>query len=148
MCWIFIKSNEENCLMLHFIHCLQLRSIVHRHNVMTTFVLGIGVGLFVITCLWFFAALIFLISLRINKKFGFAVIALSGIITIILISVPRAYESSKLFEDKPYDHLFIWRLILLILLTASSLVGLIGYVKFELTETVQTVRITSWVFNK
>ncbi|XP_033209570.1 transmembrane protein 218-like isoform X2 [Belonocnema kinseyi] len=117
-------------------------------QVMTTFVLGIGVGLFVITCLWFFAALIFLISLRINKKFGFAVIALSGIITIILISVPRAYESSKLFEDKPYDHLFIWRLILLILLTASSLVGLIGYVKFELTETVQTVRITSWVFNK
>lgn len=67
---------------------------------MTTFVLGIGVGLFVITCLWFFAAVIFLISLRINKKVGFAAIAISGIITIILVSVPRAYESPKLFEDK------------------------------------------------
>ena len=67
---------------------------------MTTFVLGIGIGLFVITCLWCFAAIIFLISLRINKKVGFAVIAIAGIITIILVSVPRASESPKLFEDK------------------------------------------------
>ena len=67
---------------------------------MTTFVLGIGIGLFVITCLWFFAALIFLISLRINKKVGFTAIAVTGIITIILVSLPRASERPKLFENK------------------------------------------------
>ncbi|XP_051160068.1 transmembrane protein 218 isoform X2 [Leptopilina boulardi] len=113
---------------------------------MTTFVLGVGVGLFVITCLWFFSALIFLISLRINKKVGFAVIIIAAIITVILISVPRASESPKLFEDKPYDHLFIWRLILLILIAASSIVGLVGYIKFELMEPIRPVRVTSWIY--
>lgn len=61
---------------------------------MTTLIFGIGVGLFIILSLWVLAALIFVISLRVEKKIGAIAILLVSALTIILISVPRASEKS------------------------------------------------------
>lgn len=62
-------------------------------------IFGIGVGLFIILSLWVLAALIFVISLRIEKKIGAIAILLVSALTIILISVPRASEKSILREN-------------------------------------------------
>lgn len=55
-------------------------------------ILGVGVGLFIILSLWVLAALIFVISLRVERKIGAIAILLVSALTIILISVPRASE--------------------------------------------------------
>ncbi|EFN80085.1 Thioredoxin, mitochondrial [Harpegnathos saltator] len=67
---------------------------------MTTLIFGVGIGLFIILSLWALAALIFLISLRIEKKVGIIAILLVSVFTIILISVPRASEKPAAAEDK------------------------------------------------
>ncbi|XP_014487260.1 PREDICTED: uncharacterized protein LOC106751031 [Dinoponera quadriceps] len=113
---------------------------------MTTLIFGVGIGLFIILGLWVLAALIFLISLRIEKKVGAIAILLVSVLTIILISVPRASEKPAATENKVYDRLFVWRIILLILLLISSIIGLTGYIKFGLVETVRPVRISNWVY--
>lgn len=108
-------------------------------------ILGIGVGLFIILSLWVLAALIFVISLRVERKVGVIAILIVSALTIILISVPRASERPATAERKVYDRLFIWRIVLLILLLISSAIGLIGCVKFGLVENVRPIRISSWV---
>ncbi|KAL6261057.1 hypothetical protein P5V15_008583 [Pogonomyrmex californicus] len=112
---------------------------------MTTLILGVGVGLFVILSLWVLAALIFVISLRLERKVGVIAILLVSALTIILISVPRASEKPAPTTSKIYDRLFIWRVVLLILLLISSIISLVGYIKFGLVEAVRPVRISSWV---
>ncbi|XP_024868083.1 transmembrane protein 218-like [Temnothorax curvispinosus] len=112
---------------------------------MTTLILGVGVGLFIILSLWVLAALIFVISLRVERKVGAIAILLVSALTIILISVPRASEKPAPASSKVYDRLFVWRVILLILLFVSSIISLVGYIKFGVVEAVRPVRITSWV---
>ena len=56
---------------------------------MTNHIFGVGLGLFIILTLWISAGLIFLISLRIEKRIGAFALAVAAIVTIILISVPR-----------------------------------------------------------
>ncbi|XP_014225552.1 uncharacterized protein LOC106651534 [Trichogramma pretiosum] len=113
---------------------------------MTSHIFGVGLGLFVILTLWISAGLIFLISLRIEKRIGAVALAVAAIITIILVSVPRAPQHPVSQENKPYDHFFIWRMILLILLVASSVIGFIGYIKFELMDIARPQRVRNWVF--
>ncbi|CAD6227494.1 GSCOCG00001182001-RA-CDS, partial [Cotesia congregata] len=67
---------------------------------MTTLILGIGVGLFVILTLWLSAALIFAVSFRIDKKIGAIAIIVAVIITIVLVSVPRSSEYPSSFQEK------------------------------------------------
>ncbi|KAL7295711.1 hypothetical protein TKK_0011058 [Trichogramma kaykai] len=112
---------------------------------MTSHIFGVGLGLFVILTLWISAGLIFLISLRIEKRIGAIALAVAAIITIILVSVPRASQHPVSQENKPYDHFFIWRMILLILLVASSVIGFIGYIKFELMDIARPQRVRNWV---
>lgn len=113
---------------------------------MSTMIFGIGTGLFLILTLWAIAILIFLISLRIEKKIGLVVIVIIGLLTIILFSIPRASEKPNVNEKKPYDHLFIWRIILFTLLLISSIIGISAYIKFQLLESVRSVRISNWIF--
>lgn len=63
-------------------------------------IFGIGTGLFLILTLWAIAILIFLISLRIEKKIGLVVIVIIGLLTIILFSIPRASEKPNVNEKK------------------------------------------------
>ncbi|XP_077271488.1 transmembrane protein 218 [Temnothorax americanus] len=112
---------------------------------MTTLILGVGVGLFIILSLWVLAALIFVISLRVERKVGAIAILLVIALTIILISVPRTSEKPAPASSKVYDRLFVWRVILLILLFVSSIISLVGYIKFGVVEAVRPVRIISWV---
>ncbi|XP_076291039.1 uncharacterized protein LOC143214189 [Lasioglossum baleicum] len=81
----------------------------------------------------------------IERKIGAIAILIVSICTIILVALPRATERYISTEKKTYDHLFVWRILLFVLLTISSIVGLIGYVKFALTESIRPIRITSWV---
>nr|KAF7421868.1 hypothetical protein H0235_009704 [Vespula pensylvanica] len=67
---------------------------------MSTMIFGIGTGLFLILTLWAIAILIFLISLRIEKKIGLVVIVIIGLLTIILFSIPRASEKPNVNEKK------------------------------------------------
>lgn len=67
---------------------------------MTTLILGVGVGLFIILSLWVLAALIFVISLRVERKVGAIAILLVSALTIILISVPRASEKPAPADSK------------------------------------------------
>lgn len=112
---------------------------------MTTLILGVGVGLFIILSLWVLAALIFVISLRVERKIGAIAILFVSALTIILISVPRASEKPAPANNKVYDRLFIWRVILLIFLLISSIISFVGYIKFELVEAVRPTRIVNWV---
>ncbi|XP_074111886.1 transmembrane protein 218 [Cotesia typhae] len=113
---------------------------------MTTLILGIGVGLFVILTLWLSAALIFAVSFRIDKKIGAIAITVAAIITIVLVSVPRSSEYPSSFQEKPYDQLFVWRVILLTVLVGSSLIALFGYVKYELMDFKKPQRIVNWIY--
>nr|XP_012134531.1 PREDICTED: uncharacterized protein LOC105661766 isoform X2 [Megachile rotundata] len=113
---------------------------------MSNLVFGVGIGLFVILILWAIALLIFVISLRVEKKIGIIAILIVGVCTIILIALPKTSEKSNTTGKKIYDHLFIWRIILLVLLSISSVIGLVGYFKFTLTEPIRPVRISNWVF--
>ncbi|KAJ8683817.1 hypothetical protein QAD02_019609 [Eretmocerus hayati] len=112
---------------------------------MTSHIFGLGLGLFIILILWITAGLIFLISLRIEKRIGAVAFAVAAVITVVLVIVPRAPQFPVAKEDKPYDHFFIWRLILLVLLAASSLIACVGYVKFGLTDIARPQRIRNWV---
>ncbi|XP_078046181.1 uncharacterized protein LOC144474788 [Augochlora pura] len=112
---------------------------------MTNLVFGVGIGVFLIFTLWALALFVFIITLRIERKIGAIVILVVSICTVILIALPRATEKSISIEKKTYDHLFVWRILLLVLLIVSSIAGLVGYVKFALTESVRPIRITSWV---
>ena len=113
---------------------------------MTNVVFGVGIGLLLILILWALALFIFIVSLRVEKKIGAIAIFIVSICTVILIALPRASERPTSVENKIYDHLFIWRILLLTLLIVSSIIGLIGYVKFALTDSVRPIRITNWIF--
>ncbi|CAL7940580.1 unnamed protein product [Xylocopa violacea] len=113
---------------------------------MTNLIFGLGIGLFLILILWALALLIFVISLRIEKKIGAIAIFIVSVCTVVLVALPRASEKHNTTDQKIYDHLFIWRILLLVLLIISSLIGLAGYVKFAMTESIQPVRITTWIF--
>ncbi|KOC60191.1 hypothetical protein WH47_07773 [Habropoda laboriosa] len=113
---------------------------------MTNLIFGVGIGLFLILILWALALLVFIISLRIEKKIGTIAILIVSICTIVLIVLPRASEKFNSTNKKIYDHLFIWRILLLVLLLISSIVGLVGYIKFAITESIRPIRITTWVF--
>jgi hypothetical protein len=67
---------------------------------MTSHIFGVGLGLFVIITLWISAGLIFLISLRIEKRIGAVALAIAAIVTVILISVPRAQQHPTAHENK------------------------------------------------
>lgn len=113
---------------------------------MTNLVFGVGIGLFLILILWAIALLIFVISLRVEKKIGIIAILIVGVCTLILIALPKTSEKANTTGKKIYDHLFVWRIILLVLLSISSVIGLLGYFKFTLTEPIRPVRISNWVF--
>ncbi|KAF7394910.1 hypothetical protein HZH66_008084 [Vespula vulgaris] len=56
--------------------------------------------------------------------------------------IPRASEKPNVNEKKPYDHLFIWRIILFTLLLISSIIGISAYIKFQLLESVMNGKRT------
>ncbi|XP_014219803.1 transmembrane protein 218-like [Copidosoma floridanum] len=113
---------------------------------MTNHTFGLGLGLFVLLIIWVLAGLVFLVSLRIEQRIGAVALAVAAIITIVLVSVPRAPEHPVPHENKPYDHFFIWRLITTILLGASAVVAIVSYFKLGLMEVARPQRIKNWVF--
>lgn len=113
---------------------------------MTTLIFGIGIGLFILITIWLLAGIIFSISSKTDKKFGFIAITIATLITLILICLPKNSEHPNIKEEKLYDHYFILRISLVILLAASSIIAGIGYVNYALMETKKPQRITTWVY--
>lgn len=67
---------------------------------MTTYILGVGLGLFAILTVWISAILIFLVSLRLEKRIGTVALAIASIITIILVSIPRSPQYPVAEDNK------------------------------------------------
>ena len=59
---------------------------------MTTTILGVGVGLFIILSCWALAFVSCFISRRTKKNIGPAAVAVAALITIILTVIPRESE--------------------------------------------------------
>lgn len=67
---------------------------------MTSHIFGLGPGLVIIFTLWIVAFLVFFISLRLEKRFGSLGFILAAIITLILVTFPRAPQHPVVQEEK------------------------------------------------
>lgn len=67
---------------------------------MTSHIFGLGPGLVIIFSLWILAFFIFFVSLSLEKRVGALAFPLAAIITLILVSVPRAPKFPVVQEDK------------------------------------------------
>lgn len=56
---------------------------------------------------------------------------------LIFVVLPR--------PPQPYDHIFVRRVILLVLLVISCVVGLLGYLKYQLLESAKPQRVNNWI---
>lgn len=89
-----------------------------------TQILGIGIGLFILILIW---TLTIGSCIIVSKTKGFSYIASSSFvascfITVLLIWIPREPPSYDPKSDiRIYDSLFIWRIILIIIMTLSCL---------------------------
>lgn len=97
-------------------------------------ILGVGVGVFIITCLWIGAIFLAVLFSKVKRPISFlgcGSIVLAFTVTVILLCIPR---KSDYFEPEPDllppDYLFIWRSALLVFLFVS----LVAAVVFLITE--------------
>lgn len=111
---------------------------------MTTTILGVGVGLFIILSCWVVALVLCFISHRTKKNIGSAAIAVAALITIILIVIPKESEIPRKTVFKLYDKLFVWRTCLVILLGLSSVAGLFIFIVTHLMEPRHAQPVKQW----
>ena len=100
----FFINTKKKCVYIYIYICKFL-----IFSGMTNLIFGIGIGLFLILILWGLALLVFIISLRIEKKIGTVAIIIVSICTIVLITLPRAPEKSNTI-DKKVNNYFILKL--------------------------------------
>lgn len=87
---------------------------------MSIHVLGVGLGVFIVLLLWTASLLICFVFWKSKGPasfvgFGFSSVAL--LITIVLLFIPKAPETSQVTsETKVYDDLYIGRIILVIIM--------------------------------
>ena len=98
-------------------------------------VLGLGLGLFLLILHWSFTLLIVLLFFRLSSGPGIGITSVALIITGILLAFPRhppkfkdndaipEEEEAETEVFKIYDHIFIWRVFLLLFMSCSALVG-------------------------
>lgn len=111
---------------------------------MTSLVLGVGFGLFLLVGIWLGALLACFVSAHTQKNLGVHAVCLAAILTLILIFIPR--ESGKPSEDvnKVYDTLFLWRIALVLLLGISAAGGGIFFLVNHLMEARVARPIKRW----
>ncbi|XP_064616585.1 transmembrane protein 218-like [Liolophura sinensis] len=96
-------------------------------------VLGIGVGLFVLAFFWALAVIVALLLSRAKgaASYGsFGVIAAVGLLTVILVFIPREPQSPDEDEDafKIYDYTIVYRTCLLVACALCLIGGFVVYV--------------------
>ncbi|XP_023218059.1 transmembrane protein 218-like [Centruroides sculpturatus] len=85
-------------------------------------ILGIGIGLFILILMWTLTIASCIIVAK-TKGFGYiatSAFVASSFVTTLLIWIPReppTYDSRS--DIRIYDSLFIWRIILIIIMTLS-----------------------------
>ena len=90
-------------------------------------VLGVGVGLFIIILVWSVAVAGLLMFTRMAVGSAIGIISLASVITVILLLVPREQKMDKETEEKPElvlrDTMFIWRTVMVVVMSLSAFVG-------------------------
>lgn len=111
---------------------------------MTTLVLGVGFGLFILVGIWLGALLACFVSVHTQKNLGIHAVCIAAILTVVLIFIPR--ESERPIEDitKVYDSLFLWRIALALLLGLSAVGGGVFYFLDHLMEARVAKPIKKW----
>lgn len=87
---------------------------------MTTRVLGVGVGLFVLIAIWLTAVVLCIVARRTNKNITLILVAGASCITIILILIPRESQFPAPVTYKVYDEYFVRRVAVMVLLGTSA----------------------------
>ena len=89
--------------------------------------LGVGVGLFIIILVWSVAVAGLLMFTRMAVGSAIGIISLASVITVILLLVPREQKMDKETEEKPElvlrDTMFIWRTVMVVVMSLSAFVG-------------------------
>lgn len=118
---------------------------------------SIGIGLFVLIILWCLALILFVIAVRNQSNFGWFVVGIALIITIILITIPTEKQEQPLedfvvtvstvliffsgttniliFQEKDYSYIYRTLLLTFVLLSA-----LIGFVAFFILQCIEPIR--------
>lgn len=92
---------------------------------MNNLVFGVGIGLFLILILWAIALLIFIVSLRVEKKIGTIAILVVGICTIVLIALPKTSEKAISTENKVCKQFLHYKNLIHIYLCNSYLMSIL-----------------------
>lgn len=107
-------------------------------------VLGLGLGLFLLILLWSFTLLIVMLFFRMSSGPGIAITSVALVVTAILLAIPRhppkfkdlqvpnredGQGSEEEDDFRIYDHVFIWRVLLLVFMSISVIVGTMFFCK-------------------
>lgn len=111
---------------------------------MTTHVLGVGLGLFLLIALWAVTIVLYIVSMRTEKQVGSVVILVATIVTLVLVLIPRDSEIPAPPVVKLYDHFFIWRTLVVIFLGVSAFAGFIVVLITHFMEPRFAVPIKKW----
>jgi hypothetical protein len=90
-----IHYSTDYCITLLRIVYAGTEHVIFLFQVMTLRVLGVGIGLFIVTAVWAVAILFCIISQRTHKHVGAVVVAIATAVTLILILIPRDSEIPK-----------------------------------------------------
>merc|ERR1719206_1230783 len=91
-------------------------------------VLGVGVGLFNLILVWSAALAGLLLLSRLAVGSAIAILGLATTVTVLLLLVPREQrEDQGVEEEKPEvvltDSMFVWRTVMVVIMSISGLVG-------------------------
>ncbi|KAJ8315944.1 hypothetical protein KUTeg_005958 [Tegillarca granosa] len=101
-------------------------------------VLGVGIGIFVLTFFWALAVVSCIAFSRAQGGLsyaGFGIVALVSLLTVVLLVLPREPETPSLEEViKVYDYSIIYRYLLISGCALFLLIGLIAYLVIHIME--------------
>lgn len=132
----FSKCQLRHCWLDRLILALHLTSMMEELVVQEgPRILGIGVGLFLLILLWSITVIATLLCSRLSSGMSTALVSLSLLITILLLSIPRnppvMVPKDKLHQDKTdstddediviYDKTIIIRILLIVFFGLTSL---------------------------
>merc|ERR1719206_850579 len=93
-------------------------------------VLGVGVGLFILILVWSAALAGLLLLSRLAVGSAIAILGLATTVTVLLLLVPweqRDDQDQGVEEEKPEvvltDSMFVWRTVMVVIMSISGLVG-------------------------
>ncbi|RZF47764.1 hypothetical protein LSTR_LSTR006028 [Laodelphax striatellus] len=113
--------------------------------VMTTLLFGTGVGTFILVVVWSSALCLCCISLRTQRNIGPIAVSVALLVMLVLLLLPRGPQSEEQSIHKVYDYLFVWRVILVIVLTLSTVVAACLLLIESVMQPLHAKQIKGWI---